>query len=131
LLAETVDRERMSLAGRSGRGIARRAEGSTRFRSETCSTAYRHTMDACARQKAVFAAELLAMLPRLRAFALYLSRNHSDAEDLVQRACLRGLERAHQLRPDTSTVSWMFSILHSIWLNEVRANKVRSKTYVE
>jgi RNA polymerase sigma-70 factor (ECF subfamily) len=70
---------------------------------------------------------LPALLPRLWAFALRLSGDQHDAEDLVQRACVRALERAHQLQPDTSPLSWMFSIVHSTWINEVRARGVRSR----
>src|SRR5258706_14165601 len=67
------------------------------------------------------------MLPRLWAFALRISGNQHDAEDLVQRACLRALERAHQLQPDTTPLSWMFSIVHSTWINELRARSVRNR----
>lgn len=74
---------------------------------------------------------LVEMLPRLWAFALRISGNKHDAEDLVQRACVRALERAHQLRDGTSPLSWVFSIMHSIWINEVRARKVRGRTSVE
>lgn len=74
---------------------------------------------------------LPAMLPRLWAFALRLSRDQHDAEDLVQRACVRGLERSHQLQPNTSALSWMYSIVHSTWINEVRARKIRKKTDFE
>jgi RNA polymerase sigma-70 factor (ECF subfamily) len=67
-----------------------------------------------------------ALLPRLWRFALRLAGDRHEAEDLVQRACVRALERRHQLRPGTATLSWLFSIVHSIWLNEVRARKIRS-----
>ncbi|WP_244138681.1 RNA polymerase sigma factor, partial [Burkholderia vietnamiensis] len=56
---------------------------------------------------------LPGMLPRLWAFSLRLCGNQRDAEDVLQRACVRGLERAHQLQPGTSPLSWMFSIVHS------------------
>ena len=69
--------------------------------------------------------ELPALLPRLWRFALRLAGDRHDAEDLVQRACVRALERQHQLQPGTSTLSWMFSIVYSIWLNEVRAQQTR------
>jgi RNA polymerase sigma-70 factor, ECF subfamily len=72
------------------------------------------------------AAALPALLPRLWRFALRLAGNQHDAEDLVQRACVRALERRHQLQPGTSTLSWMFSIIHSVWLNEVRARQIRN-----
>ena len=71
------------------------------------------------------------MLPRLWAFALRLSGDQHDAEDLVQRACLRGLERAHQLQPDTAPLSWMFSIVHSTWINELRARSVRRRSSLD
>jgi len=66
------------------------------------------------------------LLPRLWRFALRLAGDRHEAEDLVQRACVRALERRHQLRPGTAPLSWLFSIVHSIWLNEVRARKIRS-----
>jgi RNA polymerase sigma-70 factor, ECF subfamily len=68
------------------------------------------------------------MLPRLWAFALRISGDRHDAEDLVQRACVRALERAHQLQPDTAPLSWMFSIIQSAWINELRARNVRSRS---
>lgn len=45
------------------------------------------------------------LLPRLWAFALRISGDKHDAEDLVQLACVRALERSHQLQPDTSVLS--------------------------
>ncbi len=71
------------------------------------------------------------MLPRLWAFALRISGDKHDAEDLVQRACIRALERAHQLQPDTSPLSWMFSIVHSTWINELRARSVRGRSSMD
>lgn len=70
--------------------------------------------------------DLPALLPRLWRFALHLAGDRNDAEDLVQRACVRALERRHQLQPGTATLSWLFSIVHSVWLNEVRARQIRS-----
>jgi RNA polymerase sigma-70 factor, ECF subfamily len=70
--------------------------------------------------------ELPALLPRLWRFALRLAGDRHDAEDLVQRTCVRALERRHQLQPGTATLSWLFSIVHSVWLNEVRARQIRS-----
>jgi RNA polymerase sigma-70 factor (ECF subfamily) len=70
--------------------------------------------------------DLPALLPRLWRFALRLAGDRHDAEDLVQRACVRALERRHQLQPGTSTLSWLFSIVHSVWLNELRARQIRN-----
>jgi RNA polymerase sigma-70 factor, ECF subfamily len=72
------------------------------------------------------ATALPILLPRLWRFALRLAGDRYDAEDLLQRACIRALERRHQLQPGTVILSWMFSIVHTVWLNEVRARKVRN-----
>ncbi|RQR49551.1 RNA polymerase sigma factor [Burkholderia sp. Bp9140] len=77
------------------------------------------------------ATRLPDILPRLRSFALRISGNRYDADELVQRACIRALERAHQLRADTSTASWMFSIIQSIWLNELRQRNHRNPLVLE
>ncbi|MCX5480045.1 sigma-70 family RNA polymerase sigma factor [Kaistia geumhonensis] len=59
-------------------------------------------------------------------FALILSRRRDTAEDLVQATCVRALERADQYQPGTRLDRWLFAILHSIWLNEIRARRVRA-----
>lgn len=74
---------------------------------------------------------LPALLPRLRMFALHLARDTHDAEDLLQRTCLRALERAHQLQADTAPLSWMYSIMHTSWISELRARGVRSRARVD
>ena len=78
----------------------------------------------------VSAAEVRAGLPahlaRLWRYGLVLSRRGDIAEDLVQATCLRALERSVQFVPGTRLDRWLFSILHSIWLNEVRAGAVRA-----
>ncbi len=71
------------------------------------------------------------MLPRLWAFALRISRDKHDAEDLLQRACVRALERSHQLQPGTSPLSWMYSIVQSTWVNELRARNARGRSSME
>jgi RNA polymerase sigma-70 factor (ECF subfamily) len=71
------------------------------------------------------ASQLPSLLPRLWRFALRLTRHHDDAQDLVQRSCVRALERQHQWQPDTNLLAWMYSITHSIWLNELSARRLR------
>ncbi|WP_338580613.1 sigma-70 family RNA polymerase sigma factor [Pseudomonas sp. MAG733B] len=64
-------------------------------------------------------------MARLWRYGLLLSRQRHVAEDLVQATCVRALERAAQFAPGTRMDHWLMSILHSIWLNEVRARRVR------
>ncbi len=64
-------------------------------------------------------------LARLWRYALVLSRAADAADDLVQATCLRAIERADQFVPGTRLDRWLFAILRSIWLNEIRSRKVR------
>ena len=64
-------------------------------------------------------------LPALWRFGLVLSRKRETAEELVQATCLRALERADQYQPGTRLDRWLFSILHSIWINDLRARRIR------
>jgi len=75
--------------------------------------------------EAVIRSGLLASLPRLWRYAFVLSRQRDVADDLVQQTCVRALERCGQFVTDGSPDRWFFSILHSVWLNEARARKVR------
>ncbi len=68
---------------------------------------------------------LAAELGRLWRYGLVLSGSRGTAEDLVQATCLRALERAHQFTPGTRLDRWLLAILHSIWLNELRAARHR------
>ncbi|HUZ64124.1 MAG TPA: RNA polymerase sigma factor [Acetobacteraceae bacterium] len=72
-----------------------------------------------------FGRQLAALLPRLSRFALVLTRSRQEADDLTQAACERALGRIGQWQPDTRLDSWMFRIMQTIWLNDIRARKVR------
>jgi len=64
-------------------------------------------------------------LPRLWRFGLVLSGRRDAAEDLVQATCLRALERADQFQIGTHLDRWLMAILHSIWLNDLRSQRIR------
>lgn len=69
--------------------------------------------------------ELIALLPRLRRFARSLTRSVSEADDLVQDACLRAIDRADQWDPSQPLDRWVFRIMRNLWISEVRKGKVR------
>ena len=75
-------------------------------------------------------AGLALHLEALWRYGLVLSRNRDTAEDLVQATCLRALERSHQFLPGTRLDRWLFAIERSIWINELRARRVRQGTGV-
>lgn len=64
-------------------------------------------------------------LARLWRYALVLSGGRDVADDLVQATSLRAIERADQFTPGTKLDRWLFAILRSIWLNELRARRIR------
>jgi len=74
-----------------------------------------------------FGDQLIAVLPRLRRFARGLAGSASDADDLVQAACERALGRQHQFQEGTRFDSWMFRIVQTIWIDQVRARDVRKE----
>ena len=69
--------------------------------------------------------ELVALLPRLRRFACALTKSIDDADDLVQAACERALTRLHQWQRGSRLDSWMFRIVQTIWIDRMRAKRVR------
>lgn len=77
----------------------------------------------CARREVEQGLE--AMLDRLWRFALMRCGDQATADDLVQAACLRALERAEQFEPGSRLDSWLYTILESIWRNMTRAQSVR------
>jgi RNA polymerase sigma-70 factor (ECF subfamily) len=74
----------------------------------------------------VIVAELPALLPRLWRYGLVLARDPVVAEDLVQATCLRALERSSQFAIGTRLDHWLFSILRSIWINQLRSQRIRT-----
>jgi RNA polymerase sigma-70 factor, ECF subfamily len=72
-----------------------------------------------------FSDQLIAVLPRLRRFARGLAGSAAEADDLVQAACERALTRAHQFQEGTRFDSWMFRIVQTIWIDQLRARDVR------
>jgi len=75
-----------------------------------------------------FSDQLIALLPRLRRFARGLARSPAEADDLVQAACERALARAHQFQEGTRFDSWMFRIVQTIWIDQLRAREIRRES---
>jgi RNA polymerase sigma-70 factor (ECF subfamily) len=59
----------------------------------------------------------------LYGYALVLTQNRSDAEDLVQETYVRAIRAMGRLRDDSNVKGWLFTILRNIWLNELRQRR--------
>lgn len=66
----------------------------------------------------------LEHLDALYGFAMSLTRNQTEAEDLVQETYLRAVRAFGQLMPDSNLKSWMFAIMRNIRLNQLRHVRV-------
>jgi RNA polymerase sigma factor (sigma-70 family) len=76
-----------------------------------------------------FEGDMLALLPRLRRFAMSLSRDAADGDDLCQAAVERALKSRDQWQPGTRLDSWMFRIMRNLWIDEVRTRSRRDQTF--
>ena len=56
---------------------------------------------------------LLQSIPSMRAFAVSLTGNVDQADDLVQEAIVRGLTYIQQFQPGTNIEAWLFTILRN------------------
>jgi len=59
----------------------------------------------------------------LFSYALVLTRNRSEAEDLVQETYVRAIGAMGRLRPESNVKIWLFTILRNIWLNQLRQRR--------
>jgi RNA polymerase sigma-70 factor (ECF subfamily) len=59
----------------------------------------------------------------LYSYALILTRNHAEAEDLVQETYVRAMGARGRLRSGSNGKSWLFTILRNIWLNQLRQHR--------
>lgn len=67
--------------------------------------------------------ELLEILPGLRRFALAVAGNPADGDDLLQSTVERVLERG--LPDDAKLMPWSIRVCKNLWIDEIRARKVR------
>jgi RNA polymerase sigma-70 factor (ECF subfamily) len=56
----------------------------------------------------------------LYGYALALTRNLTEAEDLVQDTYLRAASATHRPDADSNLKSWLFVIMRNAWLNQIR-----------
>jgi RNA polymerase sigma-70 factor (ECF subfamily) len=59
----------------------------------------------------------------LYGYAMVLTRNRTEAEDLVQETYVRALDAAGRLRENSNIKGWLFTILRNLWFNELRKRR--------
>lgn len=69
--------------------------------------------------------EIIDLLPRLRRFALALTRSVAAADDLVQATLERAIANLDKWEPGTRLDSWMYRIAHNLFRNDRRNEAAR------
>jgi RNA polymerase sigma-70 factor (ECF subfamily) len=59
-------------------------------------------------------------LDGLYSYAMVLTRNHAEAEDLVQETYVRALKAMGSLRAGSNMKCWLVTILRNVWFNQLR-----------
>jgi RNA polymerase sigma-70 factor (ECF subfamily) len=77
-----------------------------------------------------FGQAALEHMDALYGFAMALTRDQTEAEDLVQETYLRASKALNQLPPDSNLKGWLFTILRNIWINQLRHAR-RGPQFVE
>src|SRR5271169_591346 len=69
----------------------------------------------------------LEYLDSLYGYAMVLTRNSAEAEDLVQEAYVRAMPAMNRLRSESNVKGWLFKILRNAWLNHLRKRRTASE----
>lgn len=72
-----------------------------------------------------FLADAMQYSPQLFSSALRMTRNRSDAEDLVQETFLKGWRSFHTFQEGTNLRAWLFRIMTNTYINKYNAKQRR------
>ena len=75
--------------------------------------------------QADFAEQAMPLMDGLYGAALRMTRNPSDAEDLVQETYLKAYRAFHSFQQGTNLKAWLYRILTNTYINTYRAKKRR------
>jgi len=78
---------------------------------------------ASAIQIAELKADLLAAIPKLRAYAKSLCRSMERADDLVQEALAKALANIGSFEPGSNMTAWLYAILRNGFFSEYRKRR--------
>ena len=70
-----------------------------------------------------FEQDVVPFMSQLYPAALRMTRNHSDAEDLVQETFAKAYAAFHQFKPGTNLRAWLHRILANTFINSYRKKR--------
>ena len=68
---------------------------------------------------------IITHIPHLRRYARALTGDFASAEDLVQDTIERGWKRIALWRPGSDLRAWLFTIMHNLYVNQLKAGQRR------
>ena len=74
------------------------------------------------------AKSLVELIPRLRRYARALVGDRATADDLVQDTLERAWTKLHLYRRGTDLRAWLFTVMHNVHVNRVRAMRTMDPT---
>ena len=80
--------------------------------------------------KSTFKTSVLGMQSNLLSFALKLTLNKDEAQDLVQDTTLKALNNEEKFVDNANFKGWMLTIMRNIFINNYRKN-VRENTVID
>ncbi len=83
--------------------------------------------ETVAERNARFESDALQYLNQLYAAALRMTRNPSDAEDVVQETFAKAYGSFHQFTPGTNLKAWLYRILTNTYINSYRKKQREPK----
>jgi RNA polymerase sigma factor (sigma-70 family) len=71
-------------------------------------------------QPSPVSADIVTLIPALRAFAWSLTRRHEDADDLVQETLTKAIANIDRFQPGTNLRAWLMTIMRNTFYNQAR-----------
>tara|TARA_B100001750_G_scaffold235712_1_gene238595 strand:- start:949 stop:1485 length:537 start_codon:yes stop_codon:yes gene_type:complete len=65
-------------------------------------------------------AQLITEMDKLKKFAMRLTRNDADSDDLLQNTILRAYEKKHLFEENSNVFSWTSKIMYNLFVSDYR-----------
>jgi len=75
-------------------------------------------------------AQIEVHIPALGRYVSVLARGRQDRDDLVQNCLVRALTRLHTHRDESTLQSWLFTIMHDLFVSQWRYKKAQARTTI-
>lgn len=88
------------------------------------------TMDRSYNKGSEFEKELVGLQSNMYSFALSLTADRTNAEDLMQETSLRVLNNKEKYRPNTNFKGWVFTVMRNLFINNYHRG-VRTQNIID